>query len=115
MLDFLRLPSFKDVADDALAACRRFPLAALAAAGATAVALSDARQFTPLGHAISTGQLYQIFILAFFATLLAKLVGERLGATSPVGGVKGVVLALLLVALAAFVVLDGGPGPRHAR
>ena len=115
MLDFLRLPSFKDLADDALAACRRFPFAALAAVGATAVALSGARQITPLGHAISTGQLYQFFVLAFFATLLSKLVGERLGAAaSPVGGVKGAVLALLLVAPAAFVVLGGGPGPRHA-
>lgn len=105
MLKRLRLPSLRDLADEALTASRRFPLPAAAACGATVFGLAEEHNVELLRGVIVNSQAIQFLILGFFATLLAKLVAERRGAdTSGFGGVLGVALALSLLALAAIVV-----------
>jgi uncharacterized protein DUF4153 len=101
----LRLPSLRDLADEALIAFRRFPLPAAAACGATVFGLAKEHKIELLQGAILNSQMLQFLILGFFATLLAKFVAERRGADeNGFGGLLGLALALTLLALTAFVV-----------
>ncbi len=105
MFKRLRLPSLRDLADEALTASRRFPLPAAAACGATVFGLAEEHNVELLRGIILNSQAIQFLILGFFATLLAKLVAERCGADKGgVGGILGIALALPLLALTAFVV-----------
>jgi len=100
-----RLPSLRDLADEALTASRRFPLPAAAALGVTVFGLAEEHKVELLQGAVLNSQAIQFLILGFFATLLAKLVAERRGAdTYGFGGVLGVALVPPLLALNAFVV-----------
>lgn len=105
MFKRLRLPSLRDLADEALIAFRRFPLPAAAACGATVFGLAKEHKVELLQGAILNSQMLQFLILGFFATLLAKFVAERRGADeNGFGGLLGLALALTLLALTAFVV-----------
>lgn len=105
MFKRFRLPSLRDLADEALTAFRRFPLPAAAACGATVFGLAEEHKVELLRGLVLNSQAVQFLILGFFATLLAKLVAERRGAdVNGFGGILGIALALPLLALTAIVV-----------
>lgn len=105
MFKRLRLPSLRDLADEALIAFRRFPLPAAAACGATVFALAKEHRVELLQGVVFNSEAFQFLILGFFATLLAKLVAERRGVgRNGVGGFLGLAIAVPLLALAATVV-----------
>jgi hypothetical protein len=100
-----RLPSLRDLADEALTAFRRFPLPAAAACGATVFGLAEEHKVELLRGLVLNSQAVQFLILGFFATLLAKLVAERRGNDEyGFGGLFGIALALPLLALTGIVV-----------
>lgn len=112
-MKLLRLPTLGDLLDDALVALRRFPLPACAAFGATMTGLAEVEKFSLFATLLGNGTLFSFFVLAFFGTLLAKLIAERSGATEPyIGGIRGLVIAVVLLALAVLVAASGPAGGR---
>ncbi len=98
-----RLPSPRDIAADLMATVLRFPLPAIAALGLTASYLASHHRFPLFWPLASNGVASEFFLLALFASLLAKLTAERFEWTGRyVGGVRGLLLAALLLTLVGY-------------
>ena len=99
-----RLPSPRDVVADLTATVLRFPLPVTAALGLTVSNLASHHRYALFWPLASNGVASEFFLLALFASLLAKLTAERFEWTGRyVGGVRGLLLAAVLLALAGYV------------